>query len=98
MAEPPGVRELFVAGAHTIVDAIADPSVGEAWDRPSVLEDQLVSGLCGHLARGGVWVVSDYLDAGTPVGPVEFASAGEYFEGFAASASPSLTGTGPRMH
>ena len=75
MAEAPDVVALFVAGAHAIVEAIADPSVAEAWDRPSVLEDQLVSGVAGHLARGGVRVVADYLRAGHPAGPVDVNSA-----------------------
>jgi len=88
MAEAPDVVALFVAGAHAIVEAIADPSVAEAWDRPSVLEDQLVSGVAGHLARGGVWVVADYLRAGHPAGPVDVNSAGEYYASFSAEAGP----------
>lgn len=71
-----------------VLDAIADPTVAAAWDLPSVLEGQNVSGLAGHLARGGVWVVADYLDAGTPPGPVDFDSAGEYFARFVSDASP----------
>lgn len=78
---------LFLDGAHVVVTALADPAVRAAWDRPSVLEDQQVSGLAGHLARG-VWVVADYLDAATPGGPVDLDSAGEYFASFASSASP----------
>ncbi|HET9443716.1 MAG TPA: maleylpyruvate isomerase N-terminal domain-containing protein [Acidimicrobiales bacterium] len=62
-----------------MVWALRYPAVEAAWERPSVLEDQPVSGLVGHLARGAVWAVGDYLDAGEPAGPVTFASAGEYF-------------------
>jgi hypothetical protein len=58
-----------------------------AWDCLSVLEEQQVSGLAGHLARGGVWVVADYLDADTPDGPVDFDSPGDYFATFASNAS-----------
>jgi hypothetical protein len=88
MTEAPDVPALFLAGARTIVEAIANPAVEEAWDRPSVLEDQRVSGLAGHLARGGVWVVADYLHSGTPDGPVDFTSAGAYFAAFVSGARP----------
>ena len=89
MSDPFDVRSLFLSGAGVIVEAIADPAVRQAWNDPSVLEDQLVSGLAGHLARGGVWAVADYLHAGTPDGPVDFTSAGEYFATFAAAAQPA---------
>jgi Mycothiol maleylpyruvate isomerase N-terminal domain len=79
MTVVPEVASLFLSGARTIAEAIADPAVGAAWDRPSVLEEQLVSSVAGHLARSGVWVVAEYLHAGEPTGPVDFRSAGEYF-------------------
>jgi hypothetical protein len=44
-----------------------------------VLEDQRVSGLAGHLARGGVWVVGDYLDGAPPSGPADYGSPAEYY-------------------
>ncbi|HUC36001.1 MAG TPA: maleylpyruvate isomerase N-terminal domain-containing protein [Acidimicrobiales bacterium] len=88
MAQSREIVELFLEGARVVSEAVADPAVVAAWDRPSVLEEQLVSGLAGHLARGGVWAVGEYLDAGTPAGPVDFESAGQYFAAFAASASP----------
>lgn len=81
------VPSLFLEGADVVAEAIGDPAVAEAWDRPSVLEDQRVSGLAGHLARSGVWVVADYLDAGEPEGPPDFNSAGHYFATFADAAS-----------
>jgi hypothetical protein len=87
VAEHPEMVDLFLDGAHVVAAALADPAVRAAWDRPSVLEEQQVSGLAGHLARGGVWVVADYLDAGSPEGPVDFDSAGEYFASFASRAS-----------
>jgi len=86
---PADVAGLFVRGARVVAAAIADPLVAEAWDQPSVLEDQQVSGLAGHLARGGVWVVGDYLDAAAPAGPADFSSAGQYFAAFTGSASPA---------
>ena len=88
VTEPEEIVDLFLNGAIVISAAIADPAVHAAWDRPSVLEDQRVSSLAGHLARGGVWVVADYLDAGVPDGPVDFESAGEYFATFASTVSP----------
>ena len=77
---------LFLEGGRVVVAAIADPAVAAAWDRPSVLEDQLVSGVAGHVARG-VWAVGEYLEAGPAQGPVAFGSAGEYFSAFAEHAS-----------
>ncbi len=73
-----GVRELFVANARVVLNAVADDVVARNWDQPSVLEDQLVGGLAGHLARGGVWVVDDYLNAETPDAP-RIRSAAQYF-------------------
>ena len=77
--EPSSVVGLFLAGAHVVHDALRSDQVTAAWDEPSVLEQQSVGGLCGHLARGAVWVVSDYLDAGEPTGPVDFEDAAHYF-------------------
>jgi hypothetical protein len=71
------IRELFLDGAQVVVDAISSPAVCTAWDDPSVLEDQTVGGLAGHLARGAVWVVGDYLDQ--PPSTPTFTSAGDYF-------------------
>lgn len=69
----------FLAGAGAVLEALSDPRVADAWDSPSVLEGQAVSGLAGHLARGGVWVVADYLAGEEPAGPLTFDSAGAYY-------------------
>jgi Mycothiol maleylpyruvate isomerase N-terminal domain len=79
---------LFFEGAATIVGAIADPAVEAAWDQPSVLEEQLVSSLAGHLARSGIWVVAEYLRGGAATGPPDYASAAEYFAAVAVGAGP----------
>ena len=60
-------------------DAIADDAVARAWDEPSVLEEQTVGGIAGHLARGGVWVVGDYLDADDPRRAARRVGRGQYF-------------------
>jgi hypothetical protein len=60
------MRDHFLAGAHAVLAALSDPAVAAAWDQPSVLADQTVGSLVGHLARGGVWVVGDYLDLDPP--------------------------------
>ena len=73
------IFQLYLDGAEIITGALAEPAVGEAWHRPSVLEDQLVGGLAGHLARGGVWVVEDYLRTTDAAGPIDFESAAQYF-------------------
>ncbi len=72
------VRALFVETAGVVREALADDRVAMAWDEPSVLEEQTVGGLVGHLARGGVWVVGDYLDA-PPSDAPRVASAVEYY-------------------
>lgn len=79
---------LFLGGARTVAEAVSDPRVGQAWDQPSVFEEQTVGGLAGHLARGGVWVVADYLHANTPQGPADFDSPAEYCASFADAAQP----------
>lgn len=84
---PPDIVSLFLAGADVIALALRDHAVADTWDRPSVLEDQSVGGLAGHLARSGIWVVGEYLDAGVPPGPVDFSSAGEYYAMFVGPAS-----------
>jgi hypothetical protein len=71
------IREQFLAGARVVVEAISSSAVGAAWDEPSVLDDQTVGGLAGHLARGAVWVVGDYLDRQPPA--PTFRSAEHYF-------------------
>jgi hypothetical protein len=82
------MRELFLAGADVVVSAVSDDRVAGAWDRPSFLADQTVGSLAGHLARGAVWIVAEYLDR--PVAPdatADFATAAEYY----ASVAGSLT-------
>lgn len=84
---------LFLAGAAVVADAIGDPAVGAAWDRPSVLEGQLVSGVAGHLARGAVWVVEEYLGSGDgpgPADPPDYVSAGDYYASLAESATEEM--------
>jgi len=88
VTDGPDVVELFLAGAHVVAEAIADPLVKDAWDRPSVLEEQSVGSVAGHLARAGVWVVGDYLDGGVPEGPAGFESAGQYFAELMRASSP----------
>jgi len=88
VTHPGDTVETFLEGVHVVAAALASPAVAEAWDRPSVLEGQRVSGLVGHLARGGVWVVADYLDAGAPEGPVDFTSASDYFATLMGAVSP----------
>lgn len=74
-------RQLFLDGAGVVCDALGHPSVPEAWNEPSVLEEQTVGSLCGHLARGGVWVVADYLDADlpAPATAIDFETAADYY-------------------
>ena len=83
-----GVVEVFLEGANVVAGALGAPAVAEAWNLASVLEDQSVGGLAGHLARGGVWVVADYLDNGVAHGTVDFPSPGEYFRTLLGAMAP----------
>lgn len=73
-----GVRDDFLHGARAVLAALSDLAVAAAWDQPSVLPDQSVGSLAGHLARGGVWVVGDYLDLDPPATAAHATVAG-YF-------------------
>jgi Mycothiol maleylpyruvate isomerase N-terminal domain len=77
------IRQQFLAGARIVVDAIDSPIVAARWDQPSVLANQTVGGLAGHLARGAVWVVGDYLDQPAPAHPT-FEATDHYFATLAA--------------
>jgi hypothetical protein len=88
MTAPAKVTTMFLAGARTIAEAITGPAVEAAWDAPSVLEEQLVSSVAGHLARSGVWVVDEYLQAGPATRPPDFLNAAEYFCAVAVPATP----------
>jgi hypothetical protein len=83
------VVRLFLAGADVIGRAVAEQRVGDAWDRPSVLEEQTVGSLAGHLARGS-WIVATYLEGDAQDGPADFDSAAQYFATFADTAGPEL--------
>ncbi|HEU5151062.1 MAG TPA: maleylpyruvate isomerase N-terminal domain-containing protein [Iamia sp.] len=72
------MRDDFLRGARAVLTALSDPAVAAAWDRPSVLADQTVGSLAGHLARGGVWVVEDYLALDRPPAAT-FPSVAAYF-------------------
>ena len=80
------LRQQFLDGARVVVDAISLPAVAAAWDAPSVLAEQTVGGLAGHLARGAIWVVGDYLDEPEPDAAM-FDSADDYFAAFTAGVS-----------
>ena len=72
--------DVFLAGTDAVRAAVASDAVGAAWDAPSILEDQTVGGLAGHLARTGGWIVDEYLGSGPPPpGPLGAADAGEYY-------------------
>ncbi len=76
---PQRLSQIFLATADVVLDAVRDDAVGAAWDQPSVLEEQTVGSLAGHLARAGGWVVADYLGAGVPEGPATFDSPAAYY-------------------
>ncbi len=60
------MRQLFLETVNTVVVAVGSPETKQHWDNPSVLPDMTVGALAGHLARGGCWVVEDYLNGDLP--------------------------------
>jgi len=79
MAADPDVVGAFLAGAAVVGDAVGSAVVGAQWDAPSVLEQQTVGMLAGHLARAGVGIVGECLELPVPDGPLTFDSAGHYY-------------------
>jgi hypothetical protein len=79
----------FLSGADAVLTALSSDAVAQAWEKQSVLDGQKVSGLAGHLARGAVWAVGDYLAAGQPTGEVTFESAAAYCAAIAERLTPS---------
>lgn len=71
--------DLYLAGTRVVRAAITDAAVVAAWTEPSVLEDQSVGSLAGHLARTGTWIVDEFLGAGEPEGPVDFADVATFY-------------------
>lgn len=82
--------DAFLAGADVVASAVASDQVAAAWDSPSVLEGQTVGSLAGHLARGGVWLVGEFIAAGEPQTAVTYATAAAYFAAFVDRQSPEL--------
>jgi Mycothiol maleylpyruvate isomerase N-terminal domain len=68
-----------LSGAEVVIAAVSDPRVAGSWDQASVLAEQTIGSLASHLARGGVWVVGEYLDAGPPRTGADFSSAAHFF-------------------
>jgi hypothetical protein len=64
----PTIRATYLAAAESATSLLADPTVGERWDHPSVLDGMTVGALAGHLARG-VLQVEWYLDDEVPDPP-----------------------------
>ena len=80
--------DVFLAGAAAVRAAVASEAVAAAWEQPSVLEQQTVGGVAGHLARTGGWLVGDYLAAAPPEGPPEFVDAADYYARLMESLGP----------
>ena len=80
---------MFLENCRVVAAAVSDERVAAAWDQPSVLDSQSVGAVAAHVARG-CWVACDYLDDGTPDGPITFTSAADYFAKLLAAATPEL--------
>lgn len=74
------MRQQFLAGADVVLTAVSDQRVADAWDTPSILAQQSVGSLAGHLARGSVWVVGEYLARSAPAaGSIDVDTAADYY-------------------
>lgn len=82
-------RTLFLSSCRDVATALADPRVHQAWDEPSVLEQQTVGSVAAHVGRG-CWIALRYLDGGEPTGPIDFDSAADYFAKLMEAATPKL--------
>jgi hypothetical protein len=71
--------ELYLAGTRTVREAITDPAVVEAWEQPSVLEEQTVGSLAGHLARTGAFIMDELLGAAAPDRPADFTDVASFY-------------------
>jgi hypothetical protein len=83
------MRDRFLAGARTVIDAASDERVIAAWNEPSVLDEQTVGGLVGHLCRGAIWVVEDYLDRSAGDAAPDVETAADYFTRAADGLTPA---------
>jgi uncharacterized protein (TIGR03083 family) len=67
--------ELFLSTAHTMVEALAHPTITQTWREPSALEGYTIGGLAAHTARS-IRTLLIYLDgpepAGTLITPVQY--------------------------
>jgi len=82
------MREQFLKGADVVRSALLDQRVVDGWDDPSVLEGQTIGSLAGHLARGSVWAVGDYLDTEPGDRDVDVETAAAYFASVVESVTP----------
>lgn len=73
------MRQQFLAGADVVREALLDQRVIDAWEEPSILDQQTVGSLAAHLSRGAVWVVGHYLDGEPSDQRVDYESAAAYF-------------------
>jgi hypothetical protein len=71
--------DLYLTGTGIVRDAITDPAVIAQWEQPSVLEEQTVGSLAGHLARTGAWILDEFLAADEPGGPVDFDDVATFY-------------------
>jgi hypothetical protein len=94
----PTIRATYLSAAQSATSLLADPAVGEQWDRPSVLDGMTVGALAGHLARG-VLQVEWYLDDEVP-GPPSI-DAEQYYADLAELSHQNVMyemGTRPAFH
>jgi hypothetical protein len=80
-----GNLDLFLACAEVVVDAVSSDAVASAWAAPSVLEEQTVGGVAGHLCRVVV-LVAGATSRGASTAEGQWSSpanviVGDYLEG-----------------
>jgi len=73
------MRKLFLDSATVVLAALRDPEVASRWGQPSTLAEQSIGSIAGHLARGTLWLVTDYLDQPVePGAPITLPTVADY--------------------
>jgi Mycothiol maleylpyruvate isomerase N-terminal domain len=73
------VRPAYLSAAATALVLLGESALSAAWDAPTAVSGFTLGALAGHLARGGIWAVEEYLDGAAPGPEVELWDAATYY-------------------
>jgi len=75
----PNVRPAYLSAAATALVLLGESALSPAWDAPAAVSGFTLGALAGHLARGGIWAVEEYLDGPAPGPEAELWDAATYY-------------------